>query len=241
MKRQIYLMPLMAFALAGFTLTGCDKPAEEQAEQAAETTPVTEEGAAAPVTVTGEETATPAPAETQAAAPQVTQATAYATAEGATNGAVFLTITNPGADADKLIGVKTASAATAELHESVTDEATGTNSMRKVEAVDVAAGQSVTFGPAGYHIMLMGLTSALTEGSTFDVTLTFQNGGDVTVPVTVTAPGATASEGSAMNTDHGNHGDEAAPATEGEAAAPTDAAPADATTQAPASDAQTAE
>lgn len=39
--------------------------------------------------------------------------------------------------------------------------------------------------PGGYHVMLIGLTGDLTEGMTFDLTLTFEKAGDVIIPVTV--------------------------------------------------------
>ncbi len=64
--------------------------------------------------------------------------------------------------------------------------------MNKVDAIEIQPGQQVSLKPDSYHIMLTGLTGPLTEGSTFDITLDFENAPDVTLPVTVTAPTAAA-------------------------------------------------
>ncbi len=176
MKRYLYLFPLMAFTAATLTLAACDDKKDAEQDQAAMetvTTPVEETAAVvAPV-----------------AAVTAEGATAYATAADATTGAVFLTLHNPGATADKLVGV-TSAAGTAEIHETYVDPATGTASMRKVESVEVPAGGMVELKSDGYHIMLLSLAKPLVAGETFDVTLDFETAADVTVPVTITAPAA---------------------------------------------------
>ena len=60
-------------------------------------------------------------------------------------------------------------------------------SMKEVSSVAVPAGQTVTFAPGGYHVMLMGLVSPLKTGQTFEVTLTFAKAGTVTATATVRA------------------------------------------------------
>lgn len=174
MKRRTYLFPLMAVTALSLTLAACD-----------------DNGADEPAVV--EQTTSTAPAITPPSpVVDALNATAYATAEGATTGAVFVTLTNPNPEADKLTGAKTDKAPTVELHQSYVDEADGTMQMRKVDSIDIPAGQSVALEPGGYHIMLMGLTAPLVEGETFTVTLMLENGGEVAVPVMITAPGAAA-------------------------------------------------
>ncbi len=227
MKRYLYLFPLMAFTAATLTLAGCDDPADEQAaDQTAVTAPATTETSALPDAA--------APVETSPAAATVINAegaTAYATAEGATTGAVFLTLHNPGAESDKLVGATTSVASTVEIHENVVG-ADGTMQMRKVDGVEVPPGQQVSLKPDGYHIMLMGLNAPLVQGESFTVTLDFDKAEDVTLPVTITAPGgATASDASA-SMDHGDHvpaeaSDVPTPATDAPATdEPLDLAPA---------------
>lgn len=57
--------------------------------------------------------------------------------------------------------------------------------MQEVDRIDIPAGESVELKPGGYHVMLLELAAPLEVGSTFTVTLTFENAGerDVTVEV----------------------------------------------------------
>lgn len=184
MKRSLYIFPLMAFTALSLTLAGCDDN--------------TAEDTAAPVAI--EESTMPVPTDAPPVVENVpatitaTNASAYATAEGARTGAIFLTLFNPQSGIDKLIGATTDKAATVEIHESYVDEADGTMQMRKVDSVEILPSQQVELKPGGYHIMLIDLAAPLVEGETFDVTLNFQNAGSVVVPVTITAPGASASD-----------------------------------------------
>jgi copper(I)-binding protein len=203
MKRKYYLFPLMAMTALSLTLAACDDKVENETAATTETT-------------------TEAPMAPEAAAPtaaiQAEGATAYATAPDATTGAVFLTIHNATATADKLVGASTPAATTVEIHQSATD-ANGVATMTKVDGVAIPAGQQVTLDSNGYHIMLMGLTAPLTEGTPFDITLDFETAADVTLPVTVVAPA-----GATMPMDHSAH-DSTAPAADATAAPTADEAP----------------
>lgn len=215
MKRSLYIFPLMAFTAMTLVLAGCDDTAEDQTTDTAVTAPATDEAA---TSVMPEATETVAPAAV-AAAVSAEGANAYATAEGATTGAIFLTLHNSGTEADRLIGASTAVSPTVEIHENVV-AADGTMQMSKVDGVDVPAGQQVSLSPNGYHIMLMGLSAPLVQGETFDVTLDFDKAPDVTVPVTITAPGgvATGTDASASmdhsTMDHGTTADVPAEASD---------------------------
>ena len=208
MKRSYYLFPLMAMTALSLTLAGCDDKKDDTA--ATETT----------TEVTADTAAAEAVAPT--AIIQAEGATAYATAEGQANGAVFLTLHNPGTTADKLVGASTPVAATVELHQNAVD-ANGVATMTKVDAIEVPAGQQVSLSPDGYHIMLMGLTAPLAAGTPFDITLDFETAADVTLPVTVTAPAAPATT-EAAPMDHSTM--DATDTTTPDAAATTDESPA---------------
>ena len=114
---------------------------------------------------------------------KVEQAWARATPGGARTGAVYLTVTNAGAAPDTLIGAATPAADKAELHEMKMQN--NIMEMRPVPALSLAPGQSVTLGPNGYHIMLVGLKAPLKEGDTLPITLSFEHAPkqDVTVPI----------------------------------------------------------
>ena len=229
MNRKHYLLPLMAVTALSLSLAACDDK-KEDAAAGTETTTTAEAPAAADV----------APA----AVIHVEGATAYATAEGATTGAVFLTLHNPQSTADKLVGASAPVASGAELHETTTD-ANGVMQMNKVDAIEIQPGQQVSLKPDGYHIMLTGLTAPLTAGTSFEITLDFENAADVTLPVTVTSPVAAATEAAPMDHSTMDHGamaptdgsaattDESPAPAEGVAAPEEEPAPAETTTTTP--------
>ena len=98
-------------------------------------------------------------------------------------GVFYVGITNAGSADDALIGIATPAAGMPMLHETVVQD--GIASMPHAMSIPVPAGQSVQLSPGGYHGMLMGLTTALKEGDSFPVTLTFEKAGEVTVNVDV--------------------------------------------------------
>lgn len=65
------------------------------------------------------------------------------------------------------------------------DEPGGMMTMAPVDEIPVAAGETVTLEPGGYHIMLLDLVEPLKTGDTFEVTLTFAEAGDMVVEVEV--------------------------------------------------------
>ncbi len=111
-------------------------------------------------------------------------------------GAAYLTLRNDAATQDRLLSAESAAATTVELHTVSMSE--GVMRMREVPAIDVPAGGTVDLKPGGFHIMLIGLTGPLQEGGTFDLTLTFEKAGSVTVPVSIGPAGGD-------GTDHGGH------------------------------------
>lgn len=105
------------------------------------------------------------------------------------NGALFLTVIDKGA-ADKLVGVSSPVAETAELHESLVDQ--GIMKMRKVADLPVSADKPLTLAPGGLHIMLLSLKQPLKEGDEIPVTLVFERAGSVSASATVAKAGAAA-------------------------------------------------
>lgn len=125
----------------------------------------------------------------QPAAPVTADAAwARASAGAARTGAAYLTLTNRGADADRLVAVSTPKARQAEFHTHLNEN--GIMRMRKVDSIDLGAGETIAFAPGGLHVMLMGLTGPLAEGETFPITLTFEHAAPLTVEVTVQGVGA---------------------------------------------------
>ena len=122
----------------------------------------------------------------------------------ATAGAAYMSIMSMNGDRLLAASVDAAVAAAAEVHEVVPAEgsdnsmpmgdmgsdtsmpmASGEMVMREVEAIEIPAGETVMLMPGGYHVMLIDLVAPLEIGQTFDVVLTFETAGDVTVTVEV--------------------------------------------------------
>lgn len=112
---------------------------------------------------------------------------ARATSPGQAVGGGFLTLNNGGA-ADKLVSAATPAATSVELH---TMRMEGdVMRMRQLDAIELAAGQTVELKPGGLHLMLMGLKAPLKAGDMVPLTLKFEKAGEVTVQLKVEAPGA---------------------------------------------------
>lgn len=138
----------------------------------------------------------------------VTDAWSRASASSVLIGVVYFEAT-AGDSGDTLIGARISSdiATSAELHQTVSADVTDTTmshdmggttmaghdmgdmggamTMEPVAAVHIAAGETVTFEPGGYHVMLMGLIEPLVAGETFEVTLVFEHAGEVVVTAEV--------------------------------------------------------
>lgn len=120
---------------------------------------------------------------------KIEKAYAFSTAEMQKNGAVFLEIHNMSGTDDRLVSATTDVSETVELHTMSMDE-NDMMMMREVEAFDVADGATASLTPGGDHIMVMGLKEplAVAKGA-FDLTLTFENAGEMTVSVDVVPAG----------------------------------------------------
>ncbi|RYG00758.1 MAG: copper chaperone PCu(A)C [Caulobacteraceae bacterium] len=126
---------------------------------------------------------------------EITGAFTRATLPNAPVGGGFLTITNKGAEADRLVSVSTDIAKEAQIHEMAMEG--DVMKMRQLkEGLEIPAGETVVLEPGGFHLMFMGLTGAIAEGDVVPVTLTFEKAGTVTVDLTA---GATAADAPAHN------------------------------------------
>lgn len=95
-------------------------------------------------------------------------------------------ITNHGDTSDRLIAVEVDFAAKVEIHETRQNG----ELMRMVhlpEGLEIAAGETVTLQPGGYHIMFMGLNQQLREGEHFEAVLEFEQAGKLPVAFHVEA------------------------------------------------------
>lgn len=127
---------------------------------------------------------------------------ARATAGKMTTGIAYLTVTNNGMEADRLVSAISPAAPSATLHTHLIED--GVMKMRPVDGIDIAPGTTVALKPGGLHIMLLGLKVPLKEGDSFPLTLTFQKAGPVTVSVLIEGAAATHSDDE-EHMDHMEH------------------------------------
>jgi len=110
---------------------------------------------------------------------------ARAASPSAKSGAAFMQIMNHSDINDRLIGVTSDAAARTELH-THTENAEGVMQMIHVEeGFALPAGETMELARGGKHVMFMGLSGPFEQGSTVDLTLVFENAGEIVVEVPV--------------------------------------------------------
>ena len=100
------------------------------------------------------------------------------------NGAVYFVIDNQTRQDDTLLEVRGDVAETVEVHLSKMNE-NSVMSMEHQESVSIPARSTVEFRSGGLHVMLIYLKSELQIGDPFELTLVFQNAGEVKISVIV--------------------------------------------------------
>jgi hypothetical protein len=112
-----------------------------------------------------------------------------ATPPGAEVAGGYVTITNTGEHAARLVGGEASFAGRVEIHEMTM--ADGVMRMRPLaDGLVVPPGETVPLEPGGYHVMFMELVEPLIAGETVRATLTFADAGAIELPLTVAPMGA---------------------------------------------------
>ena len=95
--------------------------------------------------------------------------------------ASYLTIES--AVEDRLLGVATPVAGHVMIH--AVEKDGDISRMKHIETLELPSGERFTLAPGGMHLMLMGLQDKLSEGTTFPMTLSFENAGEIKIEVSV--------------------------------------------------------
>lgn len=117
---------------------------------------------------------------------RIEQAWARPTVTGQSIGGGYVSITNTGRVADRLVGGSTPAARRVELH-AMTMEG-DVMRMRQIDAIDLPPGRQVKLEPGGLHLMLIDLTAPLKTGASVPLTLRFEKAGEVPVQLSVRQP-----------------------------------------------------
>ncbi|MBT9370175.1 copper chaperone PCu(A)C [Rhizobium sp. CSW-27] len=105
-------------------------------------------------------------------------------------GGGYITITNSGKEADRLVSAETPRSAMVELHEMAMNG--DVMVMRPLEkGIEIPAGETVELKPGGLHLMFMKVRQPFKQGETVPVTFTFEKAGKVEtlLPVAAAGPG----------------------------------------------------
>jgi len=110
---------------------------------------------------------------------------ARASSPTAKSGAAFMVMKNMSDTDDRLVAATSEASERVELHTHLED-ANGVMRMIEVEdGIAVPAGGTAMLMRGGDHVMFMGLTGPFVDGETVEVTLTFEQAGDITVDIPV--------------------------------------------------------
>lgn len=127
---------------------------------------------------------------------ELTAAFARATLPNAPVAGGYVTVTNTGQEADRLVSAQSSFSPDVQIHEMAV--VNDVMQMRQLpEGLEIPAGETVTLAPGGLHMMFMNISAPFVEGETVPVTLVFEKAGEVEIALAVQAFGASGMDHSA--------------------------------------------
>lgn len=129
-----------------------------------------------------------------------------ATLPGQPVGGGFMTITNKGTEADRLVSIAAPDVSDdVQLHEMAVEN--DVMKMRQLpDGIEIPAGATVELKSGGLHVMFMRIKHPFKEGEKFKATLTFEKAGAIDVDFTIGAARPGAGQGNGAAAGHGGHG-----------------------------------
>lgn len=115
--------------------------------------------------------------------PQVENPYARAVPPGQMNSAAFMVVTNNTDQPRAIVAASSSVSEVVELHTHTNVD--GVMQMRQIPQIDLPAQQTTELKPGGLHIMLIGLQQDMTEGSSIEVTLKFDDNSTQTISMPV--------------------------------------------------------
>ncbi|GMB81186.1 copper chaperone PCu(A)C [Shinella zoogloeoides] len=129
-----------------------------------------------------------------------------ATLPGQPVGGGFMTITNKGTQADRLVSITAPDVSDdVQLHEMAMEN--DVMKMRHLpDGIEIPAGATVALKAGGLHVMFMKIKHPFKEGETFKATLTFEKAGKLDVDFRIEAAKPAAGQGGDASGNHEAHG-----------------------------------
>ena len=114
----------------------------------------------------------------------IQNAWARETPPGGSHGAGYVQIHNHSDNTQTLVGARFEGAETVEIHRTIDED--GMARMEEMEqGIEIPPHETVRLEPGSYHLMLMGLPSALVKGDEHELVLEFEPGQEQTTVLTV--------------------------------------------------------
>lgn len=111
---------------------------------------------------------------------QIANAWTRATPNGAPAGGAFVTLTNKGQIADRLLGASSDVAKAVEVHKMSMNDGV-MNMAQLVDGLLIEPGVTVELKPGSFHMMMIGLNAPIKQGDMVKITLEFEHAGKVDV------------------------------------------------------------
>jgi copper(I)-binding protein len=105
----------------------------------------------------------------------------------------YLTVTNNGADPDRLVGARSPAAGSIEIH-AIKVVGPDIKMQPLANGLAIPAGITTTLKPRGYHLVLLGLKASPSTGGRFPATLVFEKAGSIDIEFSVEEPGMIAKD-----------------------------------------------
>jgi periplasmic copper chaperone A len=116
----------------------------------------------------------------------------------------YLSVTNKGASADRLLSATFTQSGSTEVHEMAHEG--GVMKMRELpKGIEIKPGERINLQPGGFHLMFIDLKAGLKEGDTINGTLVFEKAGRIEVGFKVESIGYKP-KGAGADHDHSGHG-----------------------------------
>jgi hypothetical protein len=108
---------------------------------------------------------------------------AYAVPPGQRSTAAYMTLTNDSGQDRAVVAAESPAVESVEIHTHLHED--GMMRMRRVDRLDLPAGEKVALEPGGLHLMLIGLRETLAPGDSVEFTLELDDGSRIPVQAEV--------------------------------------------------------
>jgi hypothetical protein len=101
------------------------------------------------------------------------------------NAAGYFTVTNEGGEGDTLLSISISISSSESMHQTTMEGEI--HKMLAVEELEIGPGESVSFMPLSYHVMMMNIDEGLDYGQLAPMIFTFEKSGEIEIQAQIKA------------------------------------------------------